>query len=85
MAEVVFILGDKLPLIYDAAISIYSVSKKSDCPKWAATILAYADSLKCMWEKASGLLCMFSKIIRPSRTHLSSCLVRMNKNIKLVT
>ena len=54
MAEVVFILGDKLPLIYDAAISIYSVSKKSDCPKRAATIHAYADSLKCMWEKAFG-------------------------------
>ena len=54
MAEVVFLLGDRLPLIYDAAIAIYSVSKKHDSAKRTATIHTYAVALQDIWERAFG-------------------------------
>lgn len=50
--DAVFILGDKLPLIYDAAIAIHSVAKRKSAREKA--IHNYSTALRNMWIKAFG-------------------------------
>ena len=49
-----FVLGDKLPLIYDAAIDIYSVSKGPRTIKRKEAINAYCCALRSVWTKSFG-------------------------------
>ena len=49
----VFVLGDKLPTMHEAAISIYSVSKK-DSESRDKAVHAYAVALQDVWHKSFG-------------------------------
>ena len=53
-ADVKFVLGDTLPTYYDAAIAIFSVTRKINCAKMDNTLKNYADALINMWEKSFG-------------------------------
>ena len=52
--ELIFVLGDKLPLICDAVLAIYSASRKSKCQKRVKAMHAYAVALQKMWIKSFG-------------------------------
>ena len=49
-----FDLGDKLPLTYDAAISIYSVSLNNKSQKRTHAINSYYTALRTIWIKSFG-------------------------------
>ena len=49
-SELKFVLGDKLPTYYEAAISIFSVAAKPSSSKMKKTINAYAKCLIDIWE-----------------------------------
>ena len=50
--KLIFILGDKLPTYYDAAISIYQVSQSPKTHKMQITISAYFNALIDTWQKS---------------------------------
>ena len=52
--ELVFVLGDVLPTIYDVAISIFTVASNPKTDKMAGAINAYVTSLIEVWTKAFG-------------------------------
>ena len=52
--EIIFVLGDKLPLIYDVAISLFSVSTKPTSEKMNKGVVAYVNSLHDVWTRAFG-------------------------------
>ena len=54
MPTLSFVLDDKLPLVYDAAIAIYSVSKKPKCSKRTDAINSYCLALRTVWIKSFG-------------------------------
>ena len=56
----VFVLDDKLPTMYDAAIAIYSVSKRNIGETRNADIHAYAVELQRVWIAAFGEEFVFS-------------------------
>ena len=49
-----FDLADKLPLTYDAAISIYSVSLNNKSQKRTHAINSYYTALRTIWIKSFG-------------------------------
>ena len=59
--DIVFILGDKLPTYYDAAIAIFSVCRKVNSAKMDAVIRKYADAVILMWEKSFSLKYVMSR------------------------
>lgn len=52
--ELVFVLGDVLPTIYDVAISIFTLASNPKTDKMADSINAYVTSLIEVWSKAFG-------------------------------
>ena len=52
--KVVFVLGDKLPSYYDAAISIYMVATKLKSKKMVSTINSYTKALIDIWKRTFG-------------------------------
>ena len=52
--NLVFILGDKLPTYYDAAIAIYSVATKPKSKKMNSVISAYVKALIDIWKRSFG-------------------------------
>ena len=52
--KVVFVLGDKLPSYYDAAISIYMVATKLKSKKMVSTINSYTKELIDIWKRTFG-------------------------------
>ena len=52
--ELLFVLGDVLPTIYDVAISIFTVASNPTTDKMADSINAYVTSLIQVWTKAFG-------------------------------
>ena len=52
--KILFILGDKLPTYYDAAIAIYSVTQNIKSDKMLHCISSYATALISIWTKAFG-------------------------------
>jgi len=54
MPTLSFVLDDKLPLVYDAVIAIYSVSKKPKCSKRTDAINSYCLALRTVWIKSFG-------------------------------
>jgi hypothetical protein len=66
--DAVFVLGDKLPLIYDAAIAIHSVSKRKLAREKA--IHSYSTALRNMWIKSFELDHVIS--LRAVKTRITS-------------
>ena len=54
MEEIHFSLGDKLPTVYDAAITIFSICITPTSSIMTHVISQYAVALKNVWEKAFG-------------------------------
>ena len=52
--KVVFVLGEKLPTYYDAAISIYMVATKPKSKKMVSTINSYTKALIDIWKRTFG-------------------------------
>ena len=52
--KILFILGDKLPTYYDAAVAIYSVTQSIKSEKMHSCIISYANALVRIWTKAFG-------------------------------
>ena len=52
--NILFILADKLPTYYDAAIAIYSVTQSIKSDKMQHCITSYATALISIWTKAFG-------------------------------
>ena len=52
--NILFILGEKLPTYYDAAIAIYSVTQSIKSDKMQHCITSYATALISIWTKAFG-------------------------------
>ena len=52
--KVVFVLGDKLPTYYNAAISIYMVATKPKSKKMVSTINSYTKALIDIWKRSFG-------------------------------
>ena len=50
--KIQFVLGDKLPTYYEAAISIFNVASKPSSPKMIKAVRSYATSLVEVWEKS---------------------------------
>ena len=59
--KVVFVLGDKLPSYYDAAISIYMVATKLKSKKMVSTINSYTKALIDIWKRTFGDLHVTSR------------------------
>ena len=59
--KVVFVLGDKLPSYYDAAISIYMVATKLKSKKMVSTINSYTEALIDIWKRTFGDLHVTSR------------------------
>ena len=59
--KVVFVLGDKLPSYYDAAISIYMVATKLKSKKMVSTINSYTKVLIDIWKRTFGDLHVTSR------------------------
>ena len=54
MSEIHFSLGDKLPTVYDAVITIYSISIQPTSSKMGSVIHQYGLTLIAIWENAFG-------------------------------
>ena len=52
--ELCFVMGDMLPTIYDAAIQIYSVSRKPQSKKRLSVVHSYATALRGIWINSFG-------------------------------
>ena len=52
--RIIFVLGDKLPTIYDVAISIYNVVSKPNSGGMKNCIQAYVTALINVWIKSFG-------------------------------
>ena len=52
--KVVFVLGDKLPTYYYAAISIHMVATKPKSKKMVSTINSYTKALIDIWKRSFG-------------------------------
>ena len=52
--DIIFVLGDKLPTYYDAAISIWSVCHSKEGKKKSKAVNAYYRALSEVWIKAFG-------------------------------
>ena len=52
--NITFILGDRLPTYYDAAIAIFSVCRNLNCAKMTNTVTQYSEALINIWEHAFG-------------------------------
>ena len=50
----VFVLGDKVPIYYDAAISIFQVVSKPKSKKMISSVHAYTCSLIDIWQRSFG-------------------------------
>ena len=50
--DIKFVLGDTLPMYYDATILIFSVAMKPNSSKMKETINSYTNSLIKIWEKS---------------------------------
>ena len=50
--DIVFMLGDKLPTYYDAAITIFNVTQNPRRNKMKSTIQAYYVALVNIWTKS---------------------------------
>ena len=59
--KVVFVLGEKLPTGYDAAISIYMVATKPKSKKMVSTINSYTKALIDIWKRSFGDLHVTSR------------------------
>ena len=59
--KIVFVLGDKLPTYYDAAISIYMVATKPKSKKMVSTINSYTKALIDIWKRSFGDLHVTSR------------------------
>ena len=59
--KVVFVLGEKLPTYYDAAISIYMVATKPKSKKMVSTINSYTKALIDIWKRSFGDLHVTSR------------------------
>ena len=59
--KVVFVLGDKLPTYYDAAISTYMVATKPKSKKMVSTINSYTKTLIDIWKRSFGDLHVTSR------------------------
>ena len=51
MSEIHFSLGDKLPTVYDAVITIYSISTQPTSSKMGSVIRQYGLTLIAIWER----------------------------------
>ena len=74
-----FVLGDRLPLICDAVLAIYSVSKKANGQKRKDAVQAYSKALENMWIKSFGKEHVFS--IKAIRTALEKHLTDFNNKV----
>ena len=54
LEKLLFVLGDKLPRYYDAAISIFQVASKAKSKKMISTVHAYTCSLIDIWQRSFG-------------------------------
>ena len=52
--KLVFVLGDKLPTYYNAAISIFQVASKPRSKKMINSVHIYACSLIDIWQRSFG-------------------------------
>ena len=52
--KILFVLGDQLPMNYDAAISIFSVCRTPESEKMKHCITSYVNALIDIWTKAFG-------------------------------
>ena len=59
--KVVFVLGEKLPTYYDAAISIYMVATKPKSKKMVSTINSYTKAPIDIWKRSFGDLHVTSR------------------------
>ena len=50
--KIVFVLGDKLPTYYDAAMSIYMVATKPKSKKMVSSINSYTKALIDIWKRS---------------------------------
>ena len=76
----VFVLSDKLPTMHEAAISIYSVSKK-DSESRDKAVHAYAVALQDVWHKSFGEKHVIS--LKPIKKRLRDILTSYNRNVLL--
>ena len=54
MEKIVFVLGDKFPTNYDAAIAIFIIAQKIKSDRMKHVITAYATALIHLWIKSFG-------------------------------
>ena len=59
--KLVFVLGDKLPTYYDAAMSIYMVATKPKSKKMVSSINSYSKALIDIWKRSFGDLRVTSR------------------------
>ena len=52
--RLVFVLGDKLPTYYNAAIEIFQVASKPKSKKMRVTINSYGCELRDIWKRSFG-------------------------------
>ena len=76
----VFVLGDKLATMHEAAISIYSVSKK-DSESRDKAVHAYAVALQDVWHKSFGEKHVIG--LKPIKKRLRDILTSYNRNVLL--
>ena len=74
--KVVFVLGDKLPSYYDAAMSIYMVATKLKSKKMVSTINSYTKALIDIWKRTFGDLHV---------TSTSSVTNKLQKLVNIIT
>ena len=53
--KIIFVLGDKLPRYYDAAIAIFTIAQKPKSDKMKLCIQAYVAALIDIWTKSFGV------------------------------
>ena len=53
--KIIFVLRDKLPRYYDAAIAIFSIAQKTKSDKMKLCIQAYVTALIDIWTKSFGV------------------------------
>ena len=53
--KIIFVLGDKLPRYYDAAIAIFTIAQKPQSDKMKLCIQAYVTALIDIWTKSFGI------------------------------
>ena len=62
-----FILGDRLPTIYDVAIQIYQICPTLTSAKSKKVVSAYVDALLELWQKSFGVGHTVSKPVAVKR------------------